>query len=192
MIEPVLLTLVGATIIAGAVYDAATLTIPNWISLVLIALFPALAYSAGLSWPEAGVHVVVGFAALAAGIGLFAAGLIGGGDAKLFAAISLYVGAAKFGAFIFAVAVAGGVLAFVLLALRYCSVFFSAPTERFEQTTARGEETSTGAAIAAALAQLDRFKHLAARGAGIPYGIAIAAGGLIVLPATRFFMASPY
>ena len=35
MIEPVLLTLVGAAMIAGAVYDAATLTIPNWISLVL-------------------------------------------------------------------------------------------------------------------------------------------------------------
>src|SRR5262245_15214893 len=123
MIEPILLTLVGAAMIAGAVYDAATLTIPNWISLVLLALFPALAFAAGLSWAEAGIHVAVGFAALVAGIGLFAAGLIGGGDAKLFAAISLYVGAASFGLFVFAVAVAGGVLAFAVLVIRICAVF---------------------------------------------------------------------
>jgi prepilin peptidase CpaA len=191
MIEPVLLTLVGAVMIAGAVYDAATLTIPNWISAVLLALFPVLAFAAGLSWTEAGIHAAVGFAALVAGIGLFAAGLIGGGDAKLFAAISLYVGASGFGAFVFAVAVAGGALALTLLIVRYVGTFFGGRLESFSQA-AGGESNSYGAAIGAAIAQLERFKHLTSRGAGIPYGIAIAAGGLIVLPATRLFMASPY
>jgi prepilin peptidase CpaA len=167
MIEPVLLTLVGAAMIAGAVYDAATLTIPNWISLVLLALFPVLAFSTGLSWTEAGIHVAVGFAALAAGIGLFAAGLIGGGDAKLFAAISLYIGAASFGVYVFAVALAGGVLALLLMGLRYLARFGAAE-------------------------RLNGFKHLAMSGAGIPYGIAIAAGGLFVLPATRLFANAAY
>jgi len=167
MIEPVLLTLVGAAMIAGAVYDAATLTIPNWISLVLLALFPAVAFFSGVGWTEAGIHVAVGFAALLCGMALFAGGFIGGGDAKLFAAISLYVGAAGFGFFVFAVALAGGVLAVLLMSLRYLAQFGIA-------------------------ARLNAFRHLAMSGAGIPYGIAIAAGGLFVLPATRLFTSAAY
>jgi prepilin peptidase CpaA len=167
MIEPVLLTLVGAAMIAGAVYDAATLTIPNWISLVLLALFPAVAFFAGLSWAEAGLHVAVGFAALLVGIALFAGGFIGGGDAKLFAAISLYVGLSAFGFYVFAVALAGGVLAFLLMGLRYL-------------------------ARAGVAWRINGFQHLTMSGAGIPYGIAIAAGGLFVLPATRLFANAAY
>jgi prepilin peptidase CpaA len=162
MIEPVLLTLVGAVMIAGAVYDATTLTIPNWISLVLLALFPLIAVVAGLSWTEAGIHFGVGLAALLAGMGLFAAGIIGGGDAKLFAAVTLYVGAAAFGPFLLAVAVAGGVLALALLALRR-------------------------AALSITSDRLRAISHLAQRGAGIPYGVAIVGGALFVLPATRLF-----
>jgi prepilin peptidase CpaA len=167
MIEPMLLTLVGAIVLAGAAYDAATLTIPNWVSLVLLALFPIAALVAGLNWTEVGIHFAIGFAALAGGMALFAAGMIGGGDAKMFAALSLYVGAANFGAYILAVAMAGGVLACALLALR-----------RF--------------AWLGLLERLQGVKHLAINGAGIPYGIAIAAGALTVLPVTRLFMASPH
>lgn len=167
MFEPVLLTLVGAIVLAGAVYDAATLTIPNWISLVLLALFPAVALVAGLNWTEAGIHIAVGFAALLAGIGLFAAGLIGGGDAKLFAAVALYVGAAGFAPYVFAVALAGGALAALLLLARQAALFVD-------------------------VERLKSLKHLVMSGAGIPYGIAIAAGGLIVLPATRLFASSSF
>lgn len=164
MIEAVLLTLVGAVVLTGAAYDAATLTIPNWVSLVLLALFPAVALAASFSWAEAGIHVAVGFAALVAGIALFAAGFVGGGDAKFFAGVSLYVGAASFGAYVFAVALAGGVLAVIFLAFRWAATW-------------------------GLIAPLKAFRHLSA---GIPYGVAIAAGALIVLPATRVFMASPH
>lgn len=162
MIEPVVLTVIGAVMIAGAVYDATTLTIPNWISGLLVALFPIAALVAGLSWAEAGIHVAVGFAALLAGMGLFAAGIIGGGDAKLFAAIALYVGATQFTFFLFAVALAGGVLACLFLAMRWIGV-------------------------ASANTRFSWVGRVASVGAGIPYGIAIAAGGLFVLPATRLF-----
>jgi prepilin peptidase CpaA len=165
MIESVLFVLVGTAIIAGAVYDAATLTIPNWISLILIALFPFVAISAGLTWAEAGIHVGVGLAALIVGILLFAGGIIGGGDAKLFAAVSLYIGATWFGAYAFAVALAGGLVACVLIALRWAAA------------------SSFGA-------HLTWLQHLAKRGAGIPYGVAIAAGALFVLPSTHLFLAT--
>jgi prepilin peptidase CpaA len=167
MIEPVLLTLVGAVMIAGAVYDATTLTIPNWISLALLALFPLIAAVAGLSWSEAGIHLAVGFAALLAGMGLFAAGIIGGGDAKLFAAAALYVGAAGFGPFLFAVAVAGGILALSLVVIRRAASLVT--TER-----------------------LKAIQHLTQRGAGIPYGVAIAGGALFVLPAARLFTSAAH
>jgi len=171
MIEPVLLTLVGALMIAGAVYDAATLTIPNWISLLLVALFPLVAFVGGASWADAGVHAAVGFGALLVGMCLFAGGLIGGGDAKLFAAIALYVGASAFGLFVFAVAVAGGALALALIVARWGAGFVGRWGVSF-----------------IALKPLTQLQHLVRAGVGIPYGIAIAAGGLYALPAARLFI----
>jgi prepilin peptidase CpaA len=164
MLEPVLLAAVGAAMIAGAVYDAATLTIPNWISGLLLALFPLVAFNADLSWTEAGVHVGVGAAALVAGAVLFGFGLIGGGDAKLFAAVSLYIGLASFGKYAFAVAMAGGVLACLVLLMRWVS--------------------RSGLEV-----QFPWLKHLTRK--DLPYGVAIAAGGLFVFPTTQLFMAVP-
>lgn len=165
MFESMLLIAVGTAIMAGAIYDATTLTIPNWISLILLALFPVIAISAGLSWAEASIHAGVGVAALAVGIALFAGGFVGGGDAKLFAAVSLYIGAAWFGMYVFAVALAGGVLACVLLAIRWLAAHGGG-------------------------AYLSWLQHLAKRDAGIPYGVAIAAGALFVLPGTHLFLAA--
>ncbi len=162
MIEPVLLTLVGAAMIGAAAYDVTTLTIPNWISLILVGLFPVLALSAGLSWSEIGIHAGIGFGALVLGMVLFATRVVGGGDAKLFAALSLYMGT-SIGTFVFAVAVAGGGLACAVLAMR--SIALTGVTARFAW-----------------------IQHLTRAGAGIPYGVAIAGGGLFVFPATHLFM----
>lgn len=162
MFEAALLTLVGAAAITGAVYDLTTFTIPNWISLALLALFPVLALAAGLSLSEAGLHFAVGAAALALGIALFAGGIVGGGDAKLFAALALYMGVQSIGPYVFAVTLAGGVLAVALLVLR------SMP-------------------LSVLLSRLPWMHKLSAPGVGVPYGVAIAAGGLIALPATQLF-----
>jgi prepilin peptidase CpaA len=161
MIEPLLLTLVGAALIAGATYDATTLTIPNWISLVLVALFPLVALTSDIGWGSFGIHLAIGFASLLIGMALFAGGFIGGGDAKLFAAISLFMGTSV-GMFVFAVALAGGVLAAIVLALRWLA--------------------ASGLTI-----QFPWLSHLTTPKAGIPYGIAIAAGALFVLPSTALF-----
>lgn len=163
MHEPMLL-MVGAALIVGAAYDAATLTIPNWISLALLALFPVVAFNAGFDWAETGIHVAVGVAALIVGAALFATGTVGGGDAKLFAAVSLYIGAGWFASYILFVALAGGAVALVVLAIRY-------------------------AAAHGIGAQLSWWQHLVT-GKGIPYGVAIAAGGLFILPRTHLFLGS--
>ncbi len=162
MFASVLLTVVGAFIILAAVHDATTLTIPNWLSLVLTGLFPVAAIAGGLAVGDAGWHLAVGFGALCAGMGLFAFQLIGGGDAKFFAAVSLYMGLSSVGDYLVTVVVAGGVLAMVLLVAR-SAARYGVP--------------------------MDWFLRFTRGGSVIPYGIAIAFGGLAVLPQTQIFSA---
>lgn len=162
MLETGLYMLVGATMIAAAAYDVLTLTIPNWISLALLALFPALALVAGLGWYELAWHVAIAVAALAAGIAAFASGIVGGGDAKLFAAVALYMGPLAIAPYVLDVAVAGGALAMLFLVLHQ---------PRLEAWTRRSP----------VLAQI------VSRGMAIPYGVAIVAGGLIAFPSSHLF-----
>lgn len=80
---------------AGAVWDIASRRIPNWLCLLLAAASLGYAWSAGgtdaMLWGAA--HALV---ALVVGMGLFALGVIGGGDAKFYSAaafaIPLYQG----------------------------------------------------------------------------------------------------
>lgn len=64
------------------------------------------------------LHLAAGAALLALGAALFARGLWGGGDAKLAAALGLWTGFAGMPRFLMVMALAGGVLALAVLALR--------------------------------------------------------------------------
>src|SRR4051812_30411883 len=88
---PLLLVFPALVIFAG-LKDLTSYTIPNWISLALIAAFPLAALAAGLPLAGLGLHAGVGAAALVAAMVMFALGWIGGGDAKLFAAAGLWLG----------------------------------------------------------------------------------------------------
>jgi prepilin peptidase CpaA len=77
---------------AAAGWDVASFTIPNFLTLALMAAFGAFAVAAGLSAADIGWHVLAGFVGLFVGFTLFALGFIGGGDAKLFAAVLLWLG----------------------------------------------------------------------------------------------------
>ncbi|MEQ1755245.1 MAG: prepilin peptidase [Micropepsaceae bacterium] len=157
---PFFLLAVGAIVIVAAMYDAMTLTIPNWISLALIGLFPVVAFLAGFDLSTVGIHVAVGSAALITGMVLFAFHFIGGGDAKFFAAVSFYVGLSAAGSYLMTVVIAGGVLAIVLMmARRLAQMGFA----------------------------MDWFLRFTRGGSVIPYGIAIAFGALTVLPQTQIF-----
>ncbi|MBI1211724.1 MAG: peptidase [Alphaproteobacteria bacterium] len=162
MIETALFMLVGAIMIAAAAYDVLTLTIPNWISLVLIVLFPFLASAAGLGWHELGWHVAIAVIALAAGIAAFAVGAVGGGDAKLFAAVALYMGPLGIAPYVMTVALAGGVLAALFLVLHQPGI----------------EEW---------MRRVPMLATIASRGAAIPYGVAIVVGGLIASTSSHLF-----
>src|SRR5206468_2196987 len=91
-----------------------------------------------------------------------ALGHIGGGDAKLFAAIALWLGFHDLTAFALAASLFGGLLTLMILALRQWP-------------------------LPAMMARQNWIGRLHAANAGIPYGVALAAGAFAILPHTEIF-----
>jgi prepilin peptidase CpaA len=152
-------------VILGAVSDLVSYRIPNWVSLGLVAGFMGAAgagVSAGAPLSAVGLDLAVGASALALGVLMFALRWIGGGDAKLFAAAALWLGWPALPTYLGATALAGGALALMLLALR------------------------SAALRPLALAGPGWFARLAEPGESVPYGVAIAIGGLAAFPASAF------
>ena len=153
----ILLAVPPVVAVMAAVRDLTTMTIPNWMSLVLAALFLPAALVAGLAWLSILTHLGIGAAALAVGIGLFALRVLGGGDAKLLAALSLWMGLEGAAIFVLWTGVIGGLfsLALILARARFAAWAPAAP---------------------------GWIGRLLAPGGDIPYGVAIAAGALLAWP----------
>lgn len=98
----------------AAVSDLREYRIPNTLTLAIAALYPAQVLTPGIGADVMG-SAILAVAVLAAGTGLFALGLVGGGDVKLLAAVSLWVGPAAFPLFLIVMALAGGAIALVQL-----------------------------------------------------------------------------
>ena len=146
----------------AAGWDMASFTIPNFLNLALLAVFAVFAVVAGLSFSAIGWHLLAGVIALAIGFALFALGHIGGGDAKLFAAVVLWLGLKDFLPYALLASVFGGLLALGLMILRQWP-------------------------LPAVLARQGWILKLHDKQAGIPYGVALAAGAFFVLPTTEIF-----
>ena len=149
-----------ALAIIAALRDCTTFTIPNWISLAMMGLFPVAALGVGLPLSGIGVALLLGVGGLVAGMAMFAIGWIGGGDAKMFAAAMPWLGLAGAGPYLMLTAVAGGVLAGGLLMMR--SATLSPILSHGPPWLAR----------------------LATRGENVPYGVAIAVGALAAFPSS--------
>lgn len=158
LLQTLLLFAFPALVVVGAMRDAVSFTIPNWVSIALAAAFLPAAVAMGAGPAQIGLACLIGLGALIAGMGMFAVGWIGGGDAKLFAAASLWMGLSALLPYLLVTALAGGALAVVLLALR--SVWLRPIAAR-----APGW-----------------FARLATPGENVPYGVAIAFGALAAFP----------
>ncbi|HLZ76861.1 MAG TPA: prepilin peptidase [Phenylobacterium sp.] len=156
--QTLLLLIFPALVIAGALKDLTSFTIPNQISLALAAAFPIAAIALGVSPSVIGLSVAVGVVALVMGMGMFAAGWIGGGDAKLFAAAALWLGLPGAMSYLLFTCMAGGALAIGLLGLR---------SQRVRAIMPAGPAW---------------FTRLAEPGENVPYGVAIAVGALAAFP----------
>nr|WP_277622581.1 prepilin peptidase [Sphingomonas telluris] len=143
-------------LIAAGAEDAARLRISNITVLLVIvsAIVAAVVVGPQLSlWQNLTVFAVL----LAIGTPLFAAGKLGGGDVKLFAAAGLWFNLGGGFRMVLAVVLAGGLLALLILALRLPNW-----SEKIRRRVV-----------------------LLRPGGGIPYGVAIAAGALIAMALQR-------
>ena len=162
----ILLAPFAALVLFAALRDLTSYTIPNWISLALLAAFvPAAvaAWYAQVPLQTIGLCVAVGFAALLVGMAMFAFGWIGGGDAKLLAASALWLGLEGLAPFLFWTTIAGGLLSAMLLVARRHGAEF------------------VGAGAPAWVLRLLDLK------AAVPYGVAIAFGALFAFPQAALF-----
>jgi prepilin peptidase CpaA len=141
----------------AAGWDLASYTIPNLLSAGIAAAFIIFAVIVGLPAAAWGAHFAAAAVALVAGFALFAARFIGGGDAKLFAATALWFGFGDLMSYALVAALIGGVLTLAFLAARHLP-------------------------LPAVLVRQSWIARLHDPRSGIPYGVALAAGALVVLP----------
>lgn len=106
-----------ALLTGAAMQDLRTRTISNGWPIAILLLF-LIAYASSAIPTPIGSHILHFTLALAVGIGLFALGWFGGGDAKLYAAIALWFGLARAPYLLFCVAIAGMILAVMHLTVR--------------------------------------------------------------------------
>jgi prepilin peptidase CpaA len=149
----------------AAASDLFTMTISNKLCLALIGSFAICAALLPLSLTEIGWHLAAGGLVLVVCFSFFAAGWMGGGDAKLAAATALWFGFDQLLPYLAFAAMGGGLLTMLVLKLR------SGPLP------AIGEDWGW-------------LKRLHAANSGVPYGIALAISALFVLPETAVWRAA--
>lgn len=111
-----LLALLALLLVIAAVIDIRTFTISNRLNVAVAALAPVFWWSAGLPlWPDAGVQIAVAAGVFALLAAAFYAGMMGGGDVKLAAALALWFSPASTLKFLVFMSIAGGILTLVVL-----------------------------------------------------------------------------
>jgi prepilin peptidase CpaA len=140
----ILLAGLAGLLIVAAVVDARTFTISNRLNLVVALLAPLYWLSVPLApWPGVAIQLAAAATVFAILAGAFYAGMMGGGDVKLAAALALWFPPLVTVKFLVLMSIAGGVLTLGLLVWH-----------RVKRRQGRPQ---------------------------IPYGIAIAFGGLAIL-----------
>lgn len=162
-VNEILLLTFSLLLICAALSDLLSMKIPNWLSLALITLFIPAAWLSDVSAAAIGYSFGVAVAVFAVCFLLFVLNVMGGGDAKLLAALALWFGLTPaLLVFLVNVAFAGGVLTLVILVIRWKSHWV----------------TDRGVWLPASLTTAKK----------IPYGIAIAAGALMAMPQAPIFL----
>lgn len=160
-----MLVIFPAAMAYAASSDLFSMTISNRVCLVLVAAFAFCAAWLGLSWSMIGLHVAAGALVLVVCFGFFAAGWIGGGDAKLAAATALWFGFEPLLPYLALSSFAGGMLTLLLLKLR-------------------------NSPLPAIADNWGWAKRLHSPTEGVPYGIALAFSALYILPDTAIWRAA--
>lgn len=158
------LLLFPALMAFAASSDLLTMTISNRVSLLLIAGFLVLAICSGMGLQEMALHIAAAAVVFAAAFTCFAMGWVGGGDAKVATATALWLGFEHLLEYLVYASLFGGVLTLLLLEFRRWPLPFRLSGQPW-------------------------LLHLHHKDTGIPYGIALAIGALMVYPQTSWIKA---
>lgn len=113
-----LLGSLAVILVIAAVIDVRTFTISNRLNIVVAVLAPIFWWSIGLPlWPGAAIHIAVAAGVFALLSIAFFAGMMGGGDVKLAAALALWFSPADTVRFLVFMSIAGGLLTLVVLVI---------------------------------------------------------------------------
>ena len=159
-----LIAILPVLTVVAALHDLMTMKIPNWISIALVVGFFPAALALGLPLSVVGVSAGMALAALFIGAGMFALNWIGGGDAKLLAAATLWMGLSGTLHFLLYTGLAGGAFCMLLLTARSRLPILA--------------QTGPG-----------WMMRLMQPKGDIPYGVAIAVGALLAYPASPLMSA---
>jgi prepilin peptidase CpaA len=149
----------------SASMDLMTFTIPNRICVALALGYVVFAALLGVPFVNILLNLSCGLAILVITFAMFNFGLIGGGDAKLAAATAAWLGWTAILDYGLAAALFGGGLTLILLGAR------TVP-------------------LPAALARVAWLARLHNASAGVPYGLALAAAGLMQFPHSSIWSAA--
>jgi prepilin peptidase CpaA len=144
--------------------DLLTMRISNRLVIALMLGFFPVALMVGLPFQQIGMHLACAGLVLVVAFAFFAFGWIGGGDAKLASATALWLGFGLALPYLVYAALLGGLLTLAILALRRVPMM----------------------PLIARFAWLERL-HDGKQ--GVPYGIALAAAGLLVYNESSIFLA---
>jgi prepilin peptidase CpaA len=157
MLQTIAILFFTLALLYAGTRDLMSYEIPNWVSLAMIAAFLVTAFAGPFPLVDIGWHLAAGAAVLAVGFILFAIKVFGGGDAKLLAACAVWVGWAGLLEFFMFVALIGGVFALALIVFRRLILPESWTKKPWIQKLHDQE-------------------------GGIPYGVAIGLGGILMVP----------
>jgi prepilin peptidase CpaA len=146
----------------AACSDLLTMRISNILVLVLVAGFFLLVFITGMPLDVLIAHLTTSAVVLVVAFAFFAFGWIGGGDAKLVAATTLWLGLGLLLPYVVYSGLLGGVLTMLILAIRRWP-------------------------LPDVLQRIKWIDRLHDHKQGVPYGIALAAAGLLVYPNTAIF-----
>jgi prepilin peptidase CpaA len=148
----------------SASMDLLTFTIPNRLCAVLALGYLVFAALLGVSAVDILLNISCALAILIVAFVMFNLGWIGGGDAKLAAATAAWLGWSAILNYGLAAALFGGILTLLLLGAR-------------------------AAPLPAAFGRIEWLARLHNVKAGVPYGIALAAAGLMQYPNSSIWAA---
>jgi prepilin peptidase CpaA len=148
----------------SASMDLLTFTIPNRLCLILAVGYLILAVMLGVPAVDILLNVSCALAILVITFAMFNFGWIGGGDAKLAAATAAWLGWTTIFDYGLAAALFGGALTLILLGARMVP-------------------------LPAVFGRMDWLVRLHDANAGVPYGIALAAAGLMQYPNSSIWAA---